>query len=72
MRHFQFSELDDTMAATEPQPCVEGTKAFVSQKMVESGACPGQWHGTEGSLHHGSHRRILYDTEARGSQRDIV
>ena len=66
------------MAPKEPQPCVEGTKATRIPQGVESGACPGQWHGREGSYITGNPRRILYDTEARSEawllrlQRDSV
>jgi len=61
----RFPGLDVTMAPQEPQPRVEGVS--LSGAMARQG----------GSLHHGqrrstSHRRILYDTEARGSQRDVV
>ena len=49
------------MAPKEPQPCVEGVS--LSGAMARQGGKP-----TSRSMY----RRILYDTEARGSQRDIV
>ena len=47
--HCRGSAGLETMAPKEPQPCVEGTEATRTLRTVESGACPGQWHGREGA-----------------------
>jgi hypothetical protein len=57
----RFPALDVTMAPKEPQPRVEGVS--LSGAMARQGGKPKS---------RSTYRRILYDTEARGLQRDIV
>jgi hypothetical protein len=61
-----------TMAPQEPHPRVEGAQALVPQKMVESGVCPGQWHGRAGSLHHGQCTGVSSTTQRRVARNAIL
>jgi len=41
-------------------------------EMVESGACPGQWHGREGSLNHGRCTGVSSTTQRRVARNAIL